>query len=541
MTKFSIGIDTGGTYTDAVLIEADSGKIVHSAKERTIHHDLSIGVGKALESIFSGGIQPTDIVKMAVSTTLATNAVVEERGARVGLFVIGMVKHFKLPVVANVFLKGGHDILGREEEPLDLNQLVDTVEGLKNDVDSYAICSSMSIKNPAHELVAQKAVTLVDPKPVFCSHEISVHAGMQERAATACLHARLMPLMEAFINSVGSSMETIGLTCPVVIICGDGKKASLDVAVKRAAVTVASGPAATVHYGVVSGDKNALIVDVGGTTTDVCMIRDGKALMSEHGCRIGPWQTHVEAVDMYTGAGGGDSHVLCSSDGVVALENFRVQPLSMTVNMPDPEEWLGRDGNDSLVLPMVQAGGDTPPDEILAFLLHNGPATPGILAQKTRISGVILEKRLERLVYKQKIVRSGFTPTDALHVLGLLNIGNSEASLAGAEILAKEGGFSVEQFCHKVLEIVEDRIETIILDYLGRKIWGHDHAAMLVGKRNNDLFEMSYTLKVPIVGIGAASIFFLENVAKRLGTSVTFPQYYQVGNAMGAGLIAAGL
>jgi N-methylhydantoinase A/oxoprolinase/acetone carboxylase beta subunit len=396
----------------------------------------------------------------------------------------------------------------------------------------------MAIKNPAHELVAKKAIALIDPKPVFCSHEISVHAGMQERAATACLHARLMPIMEKFIGSVAGSMLKIGLKCPVVMICGDGLGVSLDEAVKRAAVTVASGPAATVHFGVTAGHNEALIVDVGGTTTDVCMIHDGQPLMNEQGCRVGSWQTHVRAVDMYTGAGGGDSHVLCRGDGSLLLANYRVQPLAMTAELPDPRTWLGRGQFGSLILPSIDVEKGESRDEIISFLLENGPATPETIARRTRMNGVTLEKHLDRLVYKQKIVRVGFTPTDALHVLQRLQIGDHRSALSGAEILAKEAGLTIKDFCHQVLKLTEDRIEAIILDYLGRKIWGNEHAVSLVNKRNNELFEMRYVLKIPIVGIGAASSFFLTGVADRLGTTVTFPAHYEVGNAMGAGLIA---
>ncbi len=540
MARYCIGIDTGGTYTDAVLLDSDSGRIIFSIKEQTTHHDLSIGVGKALAALFAGDIRTEDVDRMAVSTTLATNAVVEERGARVGLFVIGFVKHFKLPVVANVFLKGGHDILGREEEPLDIGQLVDTVEGLRNEVDSYAVCAAMSIKNPAHELVAQKAIALLDPKPVFCSHQISIHAGMEQRAATACLHARLMPIMESFLGSVSRSMLKLGLSCPVLMIRGDGNGASLDEAVQRAAVTVASGPAATVHFGITAGEDEALIVDVGGTTTDVCMVKDGKALMDEQGCRIGPWQTHVRAVDMYTGAGGGDSHVVIGNQGNIALENFRVQPLAMTPDLPAPGKWLGTGQFDSLILPMAGINKNDSRDEIVTFLLTNGPATTETISRETRMSGVSLEKHLERLVYKQQIVRAGFTPTDALHVLGLLALGERQASLRGAEIMAKKAGLERDDFCQQVLELTRDRIENIILDYLGRKIWGREQAAVLVSKRNNEFLEMRYLLKIPIIGIGAASRYFLAGVAERLQTTVTFPEHYEVGNAMGAGLIAVG-
>jgi N-methylhydantoinase A/oxoprolinase/acetone carboxylase beta subunit len=539
MASYCIGIDTGGTYTDAVLIDTTTHEVVHWAKEATTHHDLGIGVGRALETLLAADITPKDVSMLAVSTTLATNAIVEGRGSRVGLFVFGYVRHFKLPIMANIFLKGGHTITGKEDEPLDIEGLVDTIQGLKDEVDSYALCGAMAIKNPAHELVAREAISVLDPdKPVFCSHQVSDHPGMRARAATACLHAKLMPLMVGFLSSIQLSMLKIKLSCPVTIICGNGRGANLDEAVERAAITMASGPAATARFGCTAGEPTALIVDVGGTTTDVCMIREGRPVLSEDGCVIGQWQTHVEAIDMYTAGGGGDSHVLCSPDNTVILEATRVQPLAMTPDLPDPEKWLGCGLGCALVLPVAGLDDDTTAaDEILHYLLEHGPANSETLARETSLSGVILEKRLERLVYLQQIRMSGFTPTDALHVLEILDIGNRDQAEAGARALAAALEMEVEQFCRQVITETEKTIETIILDYLGRKIWQDNQAAPFLNRRDNELFSLKFSVKIPIIGIGAAARCFLPGVAKRLQTTVSFPDHYEVGNAIGAALI----
>ncbi len=456
-----------------------------------------------------------------------------------GLFVFGYVRHFKLPIMANIFLKGGHTITGKEDEPLDIEGLVDTIQGLKDEVDSYALCGAMAIKNPAHELVAQEAISVLDPnKPVFCSHQVSDHPGMRARAATACLHAKLMPLMVGFLSSIQLSMLKVKLSCPVTIICGNGRGASLDEAVERAAITMASGPAATARFGCTAGEPTALIVDVGGTTTDVCMIREGKPVLSEDGCVIGQWQTHVEAIDMYTAGGGGDSHVLCSPDNTAGLETTRVLPLAMTSDLPDPGEWLGCGRRCALVLPVAGLDEQTmAADEILHYLQEHGPANSETLARKTSLSGVILEKRLERLVYLQQIRMSGFTPTDALHVLGTLDIGNRDQADAGARALASALDMKVDEFCRQVIVETEKTIETIILDYLGRKIWQDNQAAPFLNRRDNELFSLNFSVKIPIIGIGAAARCFLPGVAKRLQTTVSFPDHYEVGNAIGAALI----
>ncbi len=538
MTAYCVGIDTGGTYTDAALIDTVSGQVVAWNKERTTPHDLSIGVGKALRGLFHQAIKPTDVTRLAVSTTLATNAVVEGRGARVGLFVLGYVRHFKLPVVANIFIKGGHTITGEEDEPLDIENLVDILPGLAGEVDSYAVCGAMSIKNPTHELVAREAISLIDPKPVFCSHLVSTHPGMLERSATACLHAKLMPLMTDFLASIQRSMLAVGLSCPVTMICGNGKGAALDQIVDQAAITMASGPAATARFGASSGQPSALIVDVGGTTTDVCLVKDGKPLLNSEGCVIGQWRTHVEAVDMYTSGAGGDSHIRCHPDGRIQLQASRVQPLAMTSDLPDPRQWLNRGIDSSMVLPVAGLERELiQGDPILRHLDEHGPATPSSLATHTGIGGVPLEKRLERLCFLQQVVLAGFTPTDALHGLGILAIGNGEASRAGATVLAEQMGLSVEAFCQRVVAETENAIETIILSYLGRTIWQGDQSTPFLNRRDNELFSVHFSLKLPIIGIGAAARCFLPGVAQRLGTTVTFPEYCEVGNAIGAALI----
>ncbi|MBM9538183.1 hydantoinase/oxoprolinase N-terminal domain-containing protein [Desulfobulbus alkaliphilus] len=538
MTTYSLGIDTGGTYTDAVLMQTENGEVVAWSKERTTPHDLSIGVGRALAAIFRQEVKPENVARVAVSTTLATNAVVEDRGARVGLFVFGHVRHFKLPVVANIFLKGGHTITGEEDETLDLEGLVDTLAGLAGEIDSYAVCGAMSIKNPAHELVAREAINLIDPKPVFCSHQVSSHPGMLERSATACLHAKLMPLMTEFLASIQRSMLAVGLFCPVTIILGNGRGADLEQVVDRAAVTMASGPAATARFGAAAVQGNALVVDVGGTTTDVCLIREGVPQLNHEGCVIGEWRTHVEAVDMYTSGTGGDSQVVCQRDGTISLKKTRVQPLAMTANLPDPSEWLDGEFEACLILPVpgldrtLLAG-----DQVLAYLDRQGPATPRQLAQQTGLSLIYLEKKLERLAFLQQIVVAGFTPTDALHGLGILTIGDGRASCTAASILAQQAGLTAERFCRHVVTETEKAIEGILLTYLCRTIWAGDQAVPLLDRRDNELFSMHFSLKLPLIGIGAAARCFLPGVAQRLGTTVSFPRYCEVGNAVGAAQI----
>jgi len=140
-------------------------------------------------------------------------------------------------------------------------------------------------------------------------------------------------------------------------------------------------------------------------------------------------------------------------------------------------------------------------------------------------------------MYRQQVVLVGFTPTDALHALGLLQIGNAEASRNGASVLAGQVGLSAEALCQRVVAETESAIETIVLTYLSQSIWQNNQGAPFLNRRDNDLFSVHFTLKLPIIGIGAAARCFLPGVAERLGTTVSFPEHCEVGNAIGAALI----
>lgn len=539
MQKYIIGIDTGGTYTDAILLEKASGRIIAKAKKPTTHFALARGTGEALaELLRTSGAAPETIHAVAVSSTLATNSVVENKGARVAVIVIGYVKHFKLPVTAVVFVKGGHNIHGEEEEPLDIEYLVSLVEGLKNEVDAYGVCSAMSMHNPAHELVAEKAIAMLDPKPVFSSHRISRLTGMQERAATAGLHAKLMPIMDSFVRSVGEAMTGLGLDCPMVVVGGNGRPLAAERAIAEAALTVASGPACTARFGAVQGEKECLVIDVGGTTTDIAMIENGRPLLTAEGCRIGLWKTHIEAVDMHTAGIGGDSHVHIDEHGRLTIGPSRVTPLAMAgAGIVPPSGWLGTANRSRLIVLRPEAAGELPVNELTALLREAGRLTPATIRELTGLGGIPLDVQLEHLTRRQQIFEIGFTPTDALHVLGAIDIGDRAASLEGAMILGRSLNLGAREFAELVVSSTGELIENTIVDYVIQHFWQNSLASFIATRKNHPVLGVDFSLRIPLIGIGAAARYFLPAVAERLKTTVVFPDHCEVGNAVGAALI----
>lgn len=360
---------------------------------------------------------------------------------------------------------------------------------------------------------------------------------MQERAATAGLHAKLMPVMQEFISGVSSAMEEHQLTCPVMIIGGNGVPVDKNFAVANAGVTVASGPACTAFFGSQFTNEDSLVIDIGGTTTDITMLEAGNPVLAEDGCTIGNWKTHVEAVEMFTEGIGGDSHVVILKDGSLQVGPNRVVPLAKaTLNEP-VDSWIGIEEQAKAIQLADSNIISKRNNEVLELLRENNCLTPAKLRQKTGLSGIPLQNILDDLSRKQLLVEIGFTPTDALHVLGYLDFGDKEKAMAGAEALAKLRDQSAEEFCKDVLTKTEDMIENMIIDYVIGRYWGNNLTNFVATRNNHPVLGVDFSLKIPLLGIGAAAIHLLPNVAKRLGTTVHFPDNCEVGNAIGAALI----
>lgn len=539
--RYGIGIDTGGTYTDGVLLDLADNSVLATAKSLTTHYELSRGISLCLRDILTGSkVKPQEVDLVAVSTTLATNAVVENKGDKVGLIVAGFAKHFSLPVVSTLYVGGGHNLQGEEEEPLDMEALVQAVSDLRDNVDAYVVCASMSIKNPTHEMVMAKAISMIDPQPVFMSHEVSQRPGVKERAATAVLNARLRPVMEDFLMGMQDSLVALGLARNVMIIRGDASPMNIVDTPRQAASTVASGPAATAWYGLsFSPDADAVIVDVGGTTTDITMIRARKPSLTEEGSLIGGWQTHVDSVKMSTVGAGGDSHAVVDKKGGLSVGPGRVVPLAMATDVASAREWLGRGLKSRLVvispdLTEKEAGHDP----VLEHLFRHGPATAAALAGHFDMAEITLVSHLRDLVKMQLVYETGFTPTDALHVLGELELGDGRRAKEGADILAADCGLTATDFAREVLRRLADKIEVAILDHILTEETGKTLSGFYPGYMQSSVLDLRFHVKMSLVGIGAAARFVLPQVAERLGTMVVFPDHYEVGNALGAILMA---
>jgi len=539
LPRYLIGIDTGGTYTDAVILDPAANRVLATAKRPTTHGNLPDGIGAALAALLeASGADPRRVELAAVSSTLATNAVVEDKRAAVGLILIGFPEYVDLPAEAVKYVRGGHTLQGAEQEPLDVEALADAVEDLRARVDAYAVGSLMSVVNPSHELVAARSVGMPDAKPVFCSHQISGKFGLKERAATTLINAGLVPVMQQFLDSVESSLRAAGIAAPVMVVRGDARAVEAAGALSAPATTVMSGPAASAYFGARNRNGPALVVDVGGTTTDICcLVEDGLPVVTVDGSLIGRWQTHVNTVESFTVGVGGDSAVWVHSSSL-GLSAERVRPLAL-----HPELSLSHAGNAATAdLRVFLAAPGCPAaiaaqDAVLRHLLEGGPATADELRAALSSDLITILAHLKTLKRHQLVLGAGFTPTDALRVLGRVELGSRQPALEGARILASRLGLAPEQFCEDVLAAARRKISDSILTHVIRREVGLDLEAFLARRSAHRLLDVRLRLNVPLIGIGAASPHLLAGAGETLGVDVVFPEHYEVGNALGAALM----
>ncbi len=326
-----LGIDTGGTYTDAVLLDEEGDRIVARAKSLTTRPDLALGIGAAIDAVMDeSGVATSDVSMVSLSTTLATNALVEGNGGRVALIFIGFDESELLKADLSdalngdpaVIIKGGHSHAGFEIAPLDIEAIQVALESFSSPVTGVAIASRFATRNPSHEIQARDLVRKILNVPVTCSHELSQSLGGPKRALTAVLNARLIGLIDGLITATERHIATRGIDARLMVVRGDGALISADLARERPIETILSGPAASIAGAQwLTGAKDALVSDIGGTTTDICVLKNGLPKIDPQGAKVGKYRTMVEAVAMRTFGLGGDSEVTIADglDGGLVL------------------------------------------------------------------------------------------------------------------------------------------------------------------------------------------------------------------------------
>lgn len=542
-----LGIDTGGTYTDSVIIDAASRQVLHKAKAFTTKNNLLHGIIKSLDHLHFP--HPDAISMVCLSTTLATNAVVEGRGGRVALLYMGRsLSSQSVPAQQLHHIAGQLDIKGREKESIQLAEIEAIAASLRDQVDSVAISGFASVRNPTHELQVKAAVQQILPVPVICAHEFSTSLGFLDRTVTAVLNAALIPNITHLIIAVQSALKKRNIHAPCMVVRGDGSLMLDQFALNRPIETVLSGPAASISGGLfLTQAKDALIIDMGGTTTDIANVTNGQISISESGATVGGWKTQLRAAEISTHGIGGDSYIQLNIKGEVVVGPQRVIPLCLAgaENPHLTSEWETYLPSYSHEIFTGQAvdcysllqPSDSPDyeEEKLVSILHDGPHTRFYLSEKM---GHDFDKlNFDSYVERGILQRYSLTPTDLLHAAHRVHWG-SKTSSAALRIMAKRSVHSTEDFLQRCFDAVYRQLKIACLqstadfEHSSFNFYHPDMRFLL--DSNHPVLNAQLSLKKPIIAIGAPVSAWFPTVSQSLGTELTIPEHAEVANAIGA-------
>ena len=566
----SLGVDTGGTYTDAVLVR-DETTVIASAKSLTTRHDLAEGIGRAVEAVLDqADIDPNEVSLASLSTTLATNALIEGQGERVALVLIGfgekdLERHGLSDAMAGdpvLFLEGGHDHSGGQAKPLDENRLRDWLAEVGQDVSGFAVAGQFATRNPAHEQKASDIIRETTGKAISASHHLSAKLNGPKRAITAVLNARLVGIINRLITRAQTRLGELGVHAPLMVVRGDGALISAEMALERPIETILSGPAASiVGARWMTGQSDALVSDIGGTTTDIALLRGGRPAIDPNGARVGPFRTMVEAVAMRTTGLGGDSQVHMKAQGLsstVALGPKRIVPISL-IAMDAPKIV-----HDTLTRQMRAAAVDELHGQFVRAV--KGSATTGLDTREVTLlerigEGVlpldmILKNRVEHSVLRRLIGRglvqlSGVTPSDASHVLGLNDAWDRDAAkmaldlfrrqISGAgQVLAASptvmAQMIIDCLTHETgVALLESAFAEETDDFILPPIDLARHVLTQKGLQGHaGLVRINTGLNLPVVGLGASAPTYYPAVGTLLSCQMEVPEFAGVANAIGA-------
>lgn len=537
---YSLGIDAGGTYTDAVLVRDSNGEIASSNKALTTYPDPLEGIKNVIDGLNPEYLKNVKLV--SVSTTLSTNTLLEGTGFPVALILIGDHPLEKeLPTRHVLFARGGHNHNGEEVFPLDLEAIEKFALSVKDKVSAFAISSYFSTRNPEHELKARDSILKLTGLPAVCGHELSQELGAYERAVTAFLNAQLIPITRQFVQSIITDIRKRGINAQLLMLKCDGSVVGIKDALEKPIETIFSGPAASlVGASYLSGLKTCAVVDVGGTSTDISSICMGVPDLSDEGAVVGGWKTRVRAIRMETTATGGDSHIW-TVDRELFLGPRRVIPLAVAAvqypaflnnlkrtPMParedlgeniQPTKFFVRSGYPACDLSKAEA-------EVLGAIREEPVSVYEITVI---IRKDLLPQTLDTLIQKRLVQAIGFTPTDALHVLGEYTAWNEEASRIGAERLARLMRMTPGEFCISVKKRVARNMALHLLSYVLQGVPYTSIEKILDGN-----YPAKFKLGIPVVLLGGPVRAHRKELEEFIDADIIVPEHAEVGNAVGA-------
>lgn len=551
-----LGIDTGGTFTDAVIHDFSSGRIVAYAKAPTDHCNLVSGIEQALAAL--PGDRLRQVERVGISTTLATNAFVEKKGRPVALFLMGPLDiHLDALPFRHVHkIDGAMSMDGVETAALNPEQVARLARQAKAaGCEAIAVSGFGSVINPSHELHVANLVFEETGLPAVCGHELTSHLNFIERATTAAMNAKLIPLIESLLVAVTQALENAGLTgVNVMVVTGDGSQMLDRVARRFPVETVLSGPAASVVGAArLFGEADAVIADMGGTTLDVAVLKGGAPVLADRGSKIGEFQTSVRGMAIRTIGLGGDSEINLSEWPKVTIGPRRLTPVCrLSERYPGAigrldalfQRIVPREANVLDIVALTAAGQNG--DNKILDKLGPGPMCLLELAESMNRPGpaYIQWRDLET---EGKIQRFGLTLTDIMHAQNAYDAFDRDSAVKFLESWA----LLIDADVSDVIDAVHREFRRMVCNEIlaavlpgdcpwdeteaGLRDWLTAHLAGALDPRNPmQPAAFSAAVAYPLIPVGAPTPVLFPQMNRVLGQAIRTSEYTGVANAFGA-------
>jgi len=516
-----VGIDVGGTNTDAALIQ--EGRILATAKVRTHHDRLLDSTTLAFEKLLDayGSTELSGPMELHLSTTLSTNAIIEGKGDPTAVLAVpgpGMnIVELDLGFPIYV-LSGSVDHRGREVAPINREEVMDAInQALNSGATAVAAVGKFSHRNPAHELEIEKLIleriserdtddayaekSILHKGSITLGHRLSGRPNFPRRIATAYLNASIARRQALFVDMIRKFLVRGKNVTQVFLLKADGGTMQLEDSLVRPVETILSGPAASIMGAEALSaypDSNTVIVDIGGTTTDISVQVKGETVFQRQGAEISGFKTLVPALFSRSIGLGGDSEIRVVRHSGAGRAGDTVRSKIRSVAQQETNLYAD--------LQKTSTGTGEPRTHSQDIELEIGPKRAGTPA-----------------AFGGNYV----TPTDAAVVLGLAEVGNPELATKALADFAAPYGLSPKELATKIVETFTFQLASAIeeiYEYL----------------ESQPVYTVSQMLAPPdirpeaVIGLGAPAKVFIPAAAERLGLKHQILPYHESANAIGA-------
>ena len=559
-TPLGIGIDTGGTFTDIVLFDLAAAHIVRKAKTPTTHGDYAICIREAFEAVALRPGETARLRRVALSTTLATNTVAEHKVHPTALVV--EPGDIRVPPELHphlVLLRSEVGFDAQELVPVSEAEVLDQCRPLAPRVEGFAVSGYASTRNPAHERQIAAILRRAFSKPVVLGSELTHQLNFMQRAQAAALNAGLLPVILEWLRAVQSILAERAIACPLYIVKGDGSLMEEAEALERPVQTLFSGPAASLqggHY--LSGEPDAIVIDVGGTTTDIGRVTGGRGRLRRGGILIDHRQIAVDGLDIATFGLGGDSRLRLVGPGRLRFESQRVLPFcraadrypGFSVDALEAEladQWHFGDpdllelvGLDPYRPERLADGSLEPPQQAILDSLQGGPRRVRALGQQLAVPRFAAQ--LVELVRRRLIVRVALTPTDLFCAAGRAPQFSREAAQRMIGLYARMLDRDPADFQEALAEAARRQATAVLASFLaafgpplapGEPLLERLTDLLLATEdANGPRLDFDPGCTVVLVGAGAPVLF--QNVPEAMARRMVHHPDGDVANAVGA-------